>query len=172
MMRHHNQTVRTFFHSLLVAVVVAAGLLVFRRFTWGAGFAIGSALSLFSLLSLRLAIPNLFYKGAPKYSSGLLQLLLLMKLPIYAIGLYFATRMGSAAAFAAFLGCCLVPGIISIGTIAKAFIESNRTLKSLHAVHAPVTLAPEVEDLNRRVAVIKAGAQEPAALPIQAPAIR
>jgi hypothetical protein len=87
-----------------------------------------------------------------------------MKLPIYAIGLYFATRMGSAAAFAAFVGCCLVPGIVSIGTICKALIESNQTLKSLHAAHAPIALAPEVEDLNRRVAAIKIEAAEQAAI--------
>src|SRR5436190_16610741 len=104
MIRHNNQTVRTFFHSLILAVAIAVGLVAFGRFTWAGGFAIGAALSLFSLMSLKLAVPNLFYKGAPKYSSGLLQLLLLMKLPIYAIGLYFATRLGSAAAFAAFLG--------------------------------------------------------------------
>jgi hypothetical protein len=116
---------------------------------------IGALLSLFSLFSLGVCVPALFHKGATRMASAMLQVLLLMKLPIYAIGLYVASRMGSAAAFAAFAGCTLVPTIISLKAVSKAFIESNRSWRRVAAMHIPTPVLPAVEELTRQVAEIK-----------------
>src|ERR1051326_2756834 len=124
MIQIQNQTLRTFFHSVATAIVISLALIVTGHATWAAGFAIGAVTSLFSLFSLKVCIPFLFYKGATPRATALLNILLMMKVPFYAAALYFATRMGNAAAFAAFIGCALVPAVISMETVGKMLVQA------------------------------------------------
>ena len=123
--------------------------------------------SLLSLLTLKISIPALFHKGASARSTALLQLLLIVKVPIYAVGLYYAAKMGAAAAFAAFGGCTVVPCVISLEAIVRACIEADPKLKRAMAMVEPVTLMPAVEELSRQVAALKAEAAEPMPMPAQ-----
>jgi len=172
MIKQHKQIVRTFFHSVAFAIPIALALFLSGHRNEAVGFAIGAVLSLFSLYSLGVCVPALFRPGANGSASALLQLLLVMKLPIYAVGLYMATRMGSAAAFAAFAGCALVPAIVSSGAIGKAIVESNRGLRRAAAMHGAVEILPAVEELARQVAELKSDAREPLTVSSQARAVR
>src|SRR5438874_11865331 len=117
MSKLHSQTLRTFFHSVAAAITISLGLAATGHKTWAAGFGIGAVISLFSLFSLKVCVPALFYKGATPRATALLQVVLMMKVPFYATGLYFATRMGNAAAFAAFTGGTVVPCVISLEAV-------------------------------------------------------
>src|SRR5689334_15564827 len=128
MIKQHKQTLRTFFHSLALAVLTAVIVAIGGHRTWAAGFAIGAALSLFSLVSLKFCVPMLFYPGASRRAVALLHVTLLMKLPIYCVGLYLASRLGNSGSFAAFIGCTLVPCVITVEAVGKALVESNRNL--------------------------------------------
>ena len=152
MIKLHSQTLRTFFHSVVGAIVVAPALVAAGHPTWAAGFAIGAFTSLFSLFSLKVCIPALFYKGATARATALLQVVLIMKLPIYAIGLYFATRMGNSAAFAAFVGCTTVPAVITLETVGRALLQSNPRWKRAFAMRASIAVLPATADRARSAA--------------------
>jgi hypothetical protein len=172
MTKSHTDTVRTFFHSLAAALLIAGALALTGHRSSGAGYAVGAAMSLFSLFSLGYCVPALFHEGATGRSTVLLQVTLLMKLPVYAVGLYFASRMGSAAAFAAFGGCALVPAVITAETLGRAALQSSRSWRRFAAMQRPIVLSPAVEALTRRVAEIKqAEACEAMALPSTARAM-
>ena len=147
MIKLHSQTLRTFFHSVIAAIAVAMALVAAGHATWAAGFAIGAFTSLFSLFSLKVCIPALFYKGATARATALLQVVLIMKLPIYALGLYFATRMGNAAAFAAFVGCSTVPVVITVETVGRALLQANPRWKRAIAMHAPIAVLPASNEM-------------------------
>jgi hypothetical protein len=152
---------------------MSLGLVLGRHGGWAAGFIIGALLSLFSLYSLGVCVPALFHPGATRRASALLQVVLLMKLPLYGIGLYIASRMGSAAAFAAFAGCTLVPVIITVEAVTRAFIQSNANWRRAAAMHVSVPVLPAVEELTRQVAEIKKEeAREPLPLASQTRVIR
>ena len=160
-MKLHKQTLRTFFHSLGAAAVIALFLAFGGYRLMAAGFVTGAVLSLFSLFSLKICIPALFRSGASRGASALLQVVMFMKLPVFAVGLYLATRLGTAASFAAFWGCALVPCVISLEAVMKAIAESDRNYKRAAAMRPPVQVLPAVEELVRQVAEIKAEAREP-----------
>lgn len=160
MKQQHKQIVRTFFHSVIAAALGALALTMSGHGRWGAGFLLGAAVSLFSLFSLKACVPALFYSGAPRRSTALLQMFLVLKLPVYAGALYIATKMGSAAAFAAFVGCTLVPGVITLETLVRSGLESSRAWKSAMTMQAPIVVLPAVEELSRQVSEIKAEARE------------
>ena len=160
MTKHDNQTLRTFFHSLAIATAVTAAMVASGHSVWAQGFVIGAAVSLFSLLTLKLSIPALFHKGSTSRSTAMLQLLLILKVPIYGVGLYFAARLGSAGTFAAFTGCTLVPCVISVAAIVRASVQSNRGFQRALAMREPAAVLPAIEELSRQVAAIKAEAAE------------
>ena len=160
MIRVHRQTLRTFFHSLLVAAGIAIVILFGGHRNWCTGFVIGALTSLLSLLSLKICVPALFHKGATPRATALLHILLIMKVPVYAIGLYFAAKMGAGAAFAAFTGCALVPSVVTLETVAKAIMRSNARWKRALIMREPIAILPAVEELSRHVAELKAGALE------------
>lgn len=168
MRKQQNQTVRTFIHSVLLAILIAAALDLAGRGNWAAGFAIGSALSLFSLYSLKVCVPALFHAGAPRYSSILMQVVLLFKVPLYAIALYLASRLGTNAMFAAFAGCTLVPCVISIEAIVKVIVESNPALRRAAAMRTQAELVPAVDALPNQAA----DGREPLPVPAQTRAVR
>ena len=145
MTNQHNQTLRTFIHSLLAGSAIALAFYLGGHAGWGAGFLIGAALSLFSLYSLKVCIPALFRPGAPRYASALMQVLLLFKVPIYGVGLYLATRFGTEASFAAFGGCSLVPCVVTLETIGKVMLESNPNWKRNAAMRAQTAVLPSIE---------------------------
>ena len=146
MIKLHNQTLRTFFHSVAAAIATSLALVVSGHGTWAAGFSIGAVTSLFSLFSLKVCIPALFYKGATPRAAALLQVVLIMKLPVYATGLYFAARMGSAAAFAAFVGCTVVPGVITVEAVCKALLQSNPRWMRDIAMRRPAVVLPAAQE--------------------------
>jgi hypothetical protein len=156
MIKFHNQTLRTFFHSVAVAAAIALGLVTTGHKTLSAGFCIGAAISLFSLFSLKVCIPALFYKGANRQAAALLQVVLLMKLPIYALGLYFAARMGNAAAAAAFVGCTVVPGVITAEAVCKALIQANPRWRRAAAMASAPAALPAKENSARPAVEINA----------------
>ncbi len=152
MIKLHRQTLRTFFHSLGAAIAISLALVATGHKTWAAGFAIGAVISLFSLFSLKVCVPALFYKGATSRATALLQVLFLMKLPFYAILIYFATLMGSAAAFAAFIGCTLVPCAITLEAVGQALLRANPRLARAAAMREPVKVLPAVVSAPARAA--------------------
>ncbi|HLJ54395.1 MAG TPA: hypothetical protein VKT77_05095 [Chthonomonadaceae bacterium] len=147
MIRLHNQTLRTFFHSVTVATVLALGLALGGHRTWAAGYALGALVSLFSLFSLKVCVPALFHRGATARATALLQALLVLKLPFYAVALYFAARMGAAAGFAAFAGCALVPAVITAEHLGRALVQANPRLARILAMRATV-VGPETAEIS------------------------
>ena len=114
------------------------GLLVFvlcygnHHYHWAWGFLIGAVLSLFSMISLMVAVPFLTWSGAPRHMSALMIVVLFMKLPIFCIGLYLATHLPGISAFACCAGICLTPMAI--------------TLKAISNLINDFTPAPTIED--------------------------
>lgn len=93
---------------------------------WTPGFLGGAALSLFSLFSLRLCVRWMFRPGASQSVRALLGLVLFFKLPIYAVGLYYATRLtgctpGGVLATAA--GAGLMPAVIVMRTLGDMMVR-------------------------------------------------
>lgn len=167
MTKQHNQTLRTFIHSLLAAGLIAAVLHVAGRSRWAGGFVIGSGLSLFSLYSLKVCVPALFRPASRRYATALMQAALLLKLPLYGVGLYLATRLGTEASFAAFAGCALVPLVISLEAVGKAIWEANPVLRREAAMRAQAA-DMDAERAARHAADRKAEALEPMILSTQA----
>ena len=99
------------------------GLLVFvlccgsHHTNWAWGFLIGALLSLFSMISLMLAVPFLTWSGAPRHMSLLMIVTLFMKLPIFCLGLYLATHLPGVSAMACCAGICLTPVAITMKAI-------------------------------------------------------
>ncbi len=74
-------------------------------------------LSLFSMISLMLAVPFLTWSGAPRHMSLLMIVTLFMKLPIFCMGLYLATHLPGVSAMACCAGICLTPIAITMKAI-------------------------------------------------------
>jgi hypothetical protein len=160
MIRLHNQTLRTFFHSVAVATVLSLGLAFGGHKGPAAGFSLGALVSLFSLFSLKVCIPVLFHKGATARATALLQAVLILKLPFYAVALYFATRMGTSAAVAAFVGCTVVPVVITAEHLGRALLLSNPRLARAVAMLPPIVRLPDVEPARvEAAAAVQEGAR-------------
>jgi hypothetical protein len=165
MRNQKSETLRTFFHSLGIAALITFVFWIAGHRIWSAGFVLGAAMSLFSLFSLRVCVPRLFRAGATGRATTLLHFALVAKLPVYGAGLYLATRMGSAAAFAAFAGCALVPAVITLETVGRALTQSDGRWREAAALCTPIVVLPAVEELARQVAELKAEAAAPLPLP-------
>ena len=72
---------------------------------------------------------------------------------------------GTAAAFAAFTGCALVPFVVTLEAITKALIQSDVRWKRALTMRQPIAILPAVEELSRHVAELKAEAREAQAVP-------
>jgi hypothetical protein len=101
------------------------------------GFAIGGFLSIFSLATIACVVPMLFQTGAPRYVRALLNLTLLMKLPIFGVGLYLATNVrGIDPAFTA-IGAGLVPAVLTLKAL------GNQLAERVNQTALPITPKPE-----------------------------
>lgn len=102
----------------------------------------------------------LIYPGASPRAVGLLSITLLMKMPIYAIGLYLSTLISSTAPIAAFVGCTLVPCILTLEALGRMAKHTLDDYAQRHKQHETKWMNPEVRDLSARVAEMKLEAQE------------
>ncbi len=89
------------------------------------GLALGSALSLFSLWSLSLAIPIITHESRG-IAKVLVVLLLVFKLPLYACVLYFATTRPYFHLGAVVAGIALVPVVIVLKVLGRALVDRVR----------------------------------------------
>lgn len=87
------------------------------------GLAVGGALSLLSLWSLTWAVPHLL-TGASPAARVLLGVVLLMKLPIYALVLGWAVSSRQVSPFALFAGVGVVPAVIVLKVLGHRLVES------------------------------------------------
>lgn len=126
--------------SFVLGFAVLLLCLASHHYNWAWGFLIGGCLSLFSLVTLMLSVPFLTWSGAPRHMSALLVVALLMKLPIFCLALYMATRLPGVSAFACFFGICLAPAVITLKAV-------NTLLIDMLPVHEPKTAAiPQTEE--------------------------
>ena len=116
-MQDLNLAVRALKTGTWTLALTTFALFETSRTTWGAGFLLGGAMSLFSLLSLAVVIPMLFQPGMPRYMTALLGVTLLMKLPLYCGALYLAATCRFISPAAAFAGLLIVPTVITLKTI-------------------------------------------------------
>lgn len=108
------RSVKTSLWLGLLVIVLCCGS---HHTNWGWGFLIGALLSLFSMISLMLAVPFLTWSGAPRHMSLLMMVTLFMKLPIFCLGLYLATHLPGVSAIACCAGICLTPIAITLKAI-------------------------------------------------------
>lgn len=73
-----------------------------------------------------MAVPFLLWPGAPAHMVALLQVTLVMKLPIFCVGLYLTCNLRGVAPGASVFGICLVPGAITLRTLYGMVAESVR----------------------------------------------
>lgn len=134
------------------------GLLVFllcygtHHTNWAWGFFIGALLSLFSMISLMLAVPFLTWSGAPRHMSALMIVTLFMKLPIFCIGLYLATHLPGVSAFACCAGICLTPVAITIkavGNLIRDFRPARQPEPQTKEEPKPAPPAASVKPVRR-----------------------
>ena len=125
--------------SFLAGVFIALLLLATDHHRWAWGFVIGAVLSLFSLVTLTIAVPFLTWPGAPRHMSALIIITLFMKMPIFCVGLYLATRLPGVSAFACCLGIGLAPAVISL----KAAGHALNDAVTVHQPAKPVVPLPE-----------------------------
>jgi len=115
--KNDNLAIRTLKTGALVALGGMLWLRMLGHPAWGWGFLAGSLLSLFSLFTLMVVIPFLLRPGGGQLSVALLMVTLLMKLPLYAVGLYIAVRLSGNAPLSAFAGLTLAPAVITLKTL-------------------------------------------------------
>ena len=114
-----QRTLRTgfFLAGWVVLVLYLRGWL-----TASLGFAVGAALSLFSLWSLTCTVPRILREARPM-ARVLLVLLLTLKLPAYAVVLYYATTHPYCHPGALVAGIALTPAVFVLKTLGQALIE-------------------------------------------------
>lgn len=91
-------------------------------YTASMGFAVGAALSLFSLWSLTFAVPRVLNEARP-VAKFLLALMLMLKLPLYAVVLYYATNRPYFHLGALVGGIALVPAVFVMKMLGRTVIE-------------------------------------------------
>lgn len=106
--------------GLLITLTAVLYLAAAHQTAWAMGFACGSALSLFSLFSLKALIRMLFRAGGMPFKGFFLLLALFIKLPAYCIILDFALNTKGISQGAVVVGICLMPAVITLKTIVSA----------------------------------------------------
>lgn len=124
----HRRSLKT---SALAFPVLTLAFFAAGKNDWGLGFLLGSGLSLFSMVTLMLAVPFLMRPGMPRHMTALLQMTLFMKLPIFMVGLYVVSRISVGAAGASVAGISLVPTVITLLTIGDIIAEGRRETEAL-----------------------------------------
>lgn len=115
-----SKSLKSSFWVMLVATICLHGV---GKSSWGWGFLIGSAISLFSLLSLQILIPMLVNADAPRNASTRIGLVLWMKLPVYGGGLYLGTHLAGVSPAAMAIGIGLAPAVITSRAVCSLFAK-------------------------------------------------
>lgn len=167
--------IRTLTVSTLIAFASVLLLCVVGRTNWAWGFLIGALLSVFSFATLAMAVPFLMWPGAPSHMSALLQVTLIMKLPIYCVGLYLACNLPGVTPAASVFGICLVPGVITLRTLSgmvKAAIRAKQSAASLFGVEHGAESEAQTDDFSNDLSIPKSGAVPTTSSVIDVPATR
>jgi len=117
------QTLKT---SVLIGTLGFVLLYGTGHTNWAWGLLIGTLLSIFSFVTLAMAIPFLLWPGAPGHMVALLQVTLILKMPIFCIGLYLACNLPGVYPGASVFGICLVPGAITLRTVGGIIADAVR----------------------------------------------
>lgn len=117
--------------SFLLGALLTFLFLATNHLYAGLGFLIGALLSLFSFVTISLAVPFLLRPKAPRTMSTLLALVLMLKLPIYCVALYLATHLPWPSAFTCALGICLTPAVITLKTLGARLRKTGSGFLSL-----------------------------------------
>lgn len=160
MIKQNAKALATLRRSFVLGTLIALAIR-FGHAAWLPGFVIGCVLSLFSLFSLQICVPALFYPGASERSKGLLMATLLMKMPLYAIGLWIATHFGITGAVTAFAGVTLVPAVITLEAMAKLAREDIRRQRLLRSRPKTAVPCPKARELRKQVAELVAEYRQP-----------
>jgi len=88
------------------------------------GLAAGSALSIFSLWTLTWAVTRAL--NPERRRTWLLGLMLLLKLPVYAVVLQYALSVRGVSPFAVLAGLALVPTVIVLKAVSRAMLGYGR----------------------------------------------
>ena len=123
-----------------------------HHYNWAWGFLIGAILSLFSMITLMVAVPFLTWSGAPRHASILLVVTLFMKLPIFCLGLYMATHLPGVSAFACCLGIGLTPTAITlkaIGNLMNDFYPARQSAPTEADKPEPVDAKVSIKPVRR-----------------------
>ena len=116
-----GRSLKTGFLLTLTGVLYLAAA---HQTAWALGFTCGSALSLFSLFSLKATINVLFRPGGIPMKAFFLCLALFIKLPAYCLILDIALNSKNVSQAAVCFGLCLTPLVITLKTIGEALAES------------------------------------------------
>jgi len=106
-----------------LAVVLVLLFNVGGRPEIGAGLAVGSALSLFSVWSIAWLTPRAANPQRPR--AWLPGLAMLVKLPLYGVVLYYALSSPRVNAGAVLAGVCLAPAVIALKALGRMLTESR-----------------------------------------------
>ena len=90
---------------------------------WAIGLAAGSAISLFSLLSLGILVPIVMMPNAPGASQFLLGLILFLKLPIYTILLWGVSNIRGVDMRSTVPGVILAPCLVGAQAVLQVLME-------------------------------------------------
>ena len=112
-MQDQNVTVRTLKLSAVLALCVTLCLFSGRHTELAWGFAVGALLSLISVFSLVVVIPQLLQPDGPRHAQALLAVTLFMKLPLYMVGLYILAGTPGVSPVAGAFGIALAPAVIT-----------------------------------------------------------
>ena len=110
--------------GLLITLIAGLYLAAAQQTGWAMGFVCGSALSLFSLFSLKSMISLLFRPGGMPFKTFFMLLALFIKLPAYCIVLDFALNTRGLSHGAVVAGLCLTPAVITLKTIGQALLAN------------------------------------------------
>lgn len=160
-MQDTSETSETSQRQIIIRALQASGwaligitLVLFyaRLSTWALGFFIGGALSLLSLFSLTVIVPFLFQPGAGHTARHLLTLTLFMKLPIYSVGLYAASRGDWCDPRGTGIGIVLAPAVITGYAIRQAFADARAEAEAARQAasrrSAPAAPFPETKPVQ------------------------
>lgn len=123
--RERSICIRSVVTSVVLGTLVFLACYFGHHHNWAWGFLIGGFLSLFSMVTLMLAVPFLTWSGAPRHMSGLLVVTLYMKIPIFCMGLYLMSRLPNVSPIACFIGICLTPAVITMKAVGNVITDSE-----------------------------------------------
>ena len=112
--------------GILLTATVCAVLVHMHLAGWAIGMAAGSAISLFSLLSVGILIPIVMMPNAPGASQFLLGLVLFLKLPIYAILLWAVSLIPGVDMRSTVPGVILAPTLVGAHAVLQVLWEPIR----------------------------------------------